>query len=124
MSVILIADDDPDILELVTFKLQRAGHKVIEAVDGDDALAKLQEETPDLALLDIMMPRRTGIEVCRALREDPTTAELPVILLTAKAQEADLERGFEAGANDYITKPFSPRELLMRVNAALGGATA
>jgi two-component system phosphate regulon response regulator PhoB len=120
MSLVLIADDDPDIRELVSFKLERSGHQVVAAADGDEALAEVRATTPDLVLLDIMMPRRTGIEVCRELRDDPTTANLPVILLTAKAQEADVERGFQAGATDYIVKPFSPRELLMRVNTALG----
>lgn len=120
MSLVLIADDDIDICELVAFKLERAGHRVIAANDGDEALERLREQTPDLVLLDIMMPRRTGIEVCQALRQDPATAGVPVIMLTAKAQEADVERGFEAGANDYIVKPFSPRELLTRVNTMLG----
>jgi DNA-binding response OmpR family regulator len=123
MSRVLIADDDPDIRDLVMFKLQRSGHEVIAAADGDEALSEVRAVLPDLVLLDIMMPRRTGIEVCRELRDDPATARLPVILLTAKAQEADIERGFKAGANDYIVKPFSPRELLMRVNQALGERT-
>jgi two-component system phosphate regulon response regulator PhoB len=79
---------------------------------------------PDLVLLDWMMPRLTGLEVCRALRDDPATAQVPVILLTAKAQEADIQRGFAAGADDYIVKPFSPRELVSRVDAVLARASA
>jgi DNA-binding response OmpR family regulator len=120
MSRVLIADDDLDIRELVTFKLERAGHEVIAVADGEAALVETRRIMPDLVLLDIMMPRRTGLEVCQALRDDPATAKLPVILLTAKAQEADVERGFDVGADDYIVKPFSPRELLLRVNTALG----
>ncbi len=119
MSLVLIADDDPDIRELVAFKLGQAGHRVVAVADGEAALAEARAETPDLELLDVMMPRRTGMEVCRELRADPRTGSVPVILLTAKAQEADIEQGFAAGADDYIVKPFSPRELVSRVTTAL-----
>lgn len=120
MSRVLIADDDADIRELVRFKLQQVGHEVVATADGDAALEAARTDSFDLALLDVMMPRRTGLEVVEALRADPATASLPVILLTAKAREADIETGFGAGATDYIVKPFSPRELVSRVSAALG----
>ncbi|MGH8973903.1 MAG: response regulator transcription factor [Acidimicrobiia bacterium] len=123
MSLVLIADDDPDIRELVAFKLGQAGHRVVAVADGEAALAEARAETPDLVLLDVMMPRRTGMEVCRELRADPRTGSVPVILLTAKAQEADIEQGFAAGADDYIVKPFSPRELVSRVTTALNRVT-
>jgi len=120
MASILIVDDDADIRELVAFKLSRAGFIVRCEADGESGLAAADEMRPDLVLLDWMMPRLTGLEVCRRLRESAATAEIPVILLTAKAQEADVERGFAAGADDYIRKPFSNRELLSRVEALLG----
>jgi DNA-binding response OmpR family regulator len=120
MPRVLVADDDPDIRELVRFKLEQAGHDVTTVADGDAALASARSEGPfDLILLDVMMPRRTGIEVCETLRGDATMRTVPILLLTAKAQEADVERGFAAGADDYIVKPFSPRELSTRVGAAL-----
>jgi two-component system phosphate regulon response regulator PhoB len=117
---ILIVDDDADIRELIAFKLCRAGFIVRSEADGESGLAAADEMRPDLVLLDWMMPRLTGLEVCRRLRESAATAEIPVILLTAKAQEADVERGFAAGADGYIRKPFSNRELLSRVEALLG----
>jgi len=119
VSTVLVADDDADIRELVAFKLEQEGHQVHAVGDGEAALRTISEVGPDLVLLDVMMPRLTGLEVVESLRADPTTAGLPVILLTAKAQEADLERGFTSGADDYIVKPFSPRELATRVRAAL-----
>lgn len=123
MSKVLVADDDPDIRELVRFKLEQAGHEVVAAADGDAAIDAVRHQGPfDLAILDIMMPRRTGLEVCEALRVAETTRNLPVLLLTAKAQESDVERGFAVGADDYIVKPFSPRELMSRVTVALARA--
>ncbi len=119
MSTILVADDDADIRELVAFKLAQDGHEVHAVADGEAALRAVPEVAPDLVLLDVMMPRRTGIEVCEALRAQSATASIPVILLTAKAQEADVERGFTCGADDYIVKPFSPRELASRVRSIL-----
>lgn len=119
MTLVLVVDDDADIRELVSLKLQRAGFDVATAGDGDAGLQAARDAVPDLVLLDVMMPKRSGIEVCQALREDAITRRTPVILLTAKAQEADVERGFAAGADDYIVKPFSPRELLSRVQAVL-----
>ena len=114
---VLVVDDDPDIRELVTFKLEQMGHNVLTEKDGEGGLAAALEHVPDLILLDVMMPKLTGIEVCQKLRDDPATERVPVILITAKAQEADVERGFAAGADDYIVKPFSPRELASRVEA-------
>jgi two-component system phosphate regulon response regulator PhoB len=119
MSKILVADDDPDICDLIAFKLTSMGHEVVTERDGEGALAAAQAELPDIVLLDWMMPRLTGLEVCMALRDDPALASVPVILLTAKAQEADVQRGFAAGADDYIVKPFSPRELGSRIEALL-----
>jgi two-component system phosphate regulon response regulator PhoB len=125
MPRVLVADDDPDIRELVRFKLAQAGHDVTTVDDGDAALAAARDDGPyALIVLDVMMPRRTGIEVCTALRSDEATRAIPILLLTSKAQEADVERGFAAGADDYIVKPFSPRELLSRVNAALARTRA
>lgn len=115
---VLVVDDDPDIRELVAFKLEQMGHTVTAEADGESGLAAALATIPDLILLDVMMPKLTGIEVCQKLREDASTARVPVILITAKAQEVDVERGFVAGADDYIVKPFSPRELASRVEAA------
>jgi DNA-binding response OmpR family regulator len=117
---ILVADDDADIRELVVFKLESAGFEVTAVEDGRAALDHALGDPPDLVVLDLMMPRLTGLEVCAALRAEPATERVPVILLTAKAQESDVTRGFDAGAVDYMIKPFSPRELLSRVQAVLG----
>lgn len=118
--VVLVAEDDPDILQLVAFRLERAGYEVIQATDGEEALRLVTERQPDLAVLDVMMPKVTGYDVTRQIRENQATTQIPVILLTARVQEADVARGFEAGADDYITKPFSPQELRSRVQAILG----
>ena len=122
MNRVLVVDDDADIRELVTFKLQQAGYAVEAAADGQLGLDAALANTPDLILLDLMMPKLSGIEVCRLLRDNDATADTPVILFTAKAQEADVQRGFSAGADDYIVKPFSPRELITRVQAVLARA--
>lgn len=116
---VLVADDDEDILQLVSFRLERAGYTVVTAADGQQALAAAREHKPDLAVLDVMMPGLNGYEVTRRLRADEATATIPVILLTARVQEADVSRGFEAGADDYLRKPFSPQELRSRVQAIL-----
>ncbi len=118
--LVLVADDDPDILALVRFRLERDGYEVLSALDGEMALDLALARTPDLAVLDVMMPRLDGYEVTRRLREHGPTTTIPIILLTARVQEPDLERGFEAGADDYVTKPFSPQALGERVQAALG----
>ncbi len=114
---VLVVDDDPDIRELVAFKLEQLGHQVTTENDGEGGLAVALAMVPDLILLDVMMPKLTGIEVCQKLRDEASTASVPIILITAKAQEMDVERGFAAGADDYIVKPFSPRELASRVEA-------
>jgi DNA-binding response OmpR family regulator len=116
---ILVADDDVDIRELVEFKLSTLGHDVVAVADGAAAIDACQASRPDLAVLDVMMPGVSGLEAIRAIRADPALADLPVILLTARAQESDVETGFDSGADDYITKPFSPRELASRVQALL-----
>jgi DNA-binding response OmpR family regulator len=118
--LVLVADDDTDILALVRFRLERDGYEVLSAPDGETALDLALARTPDLALLDVMMPRLDGYEVTRRLREHGPTATIPIILLTARVQEPDVERGFEAGADDYVTKPFSPQALGESVQAALG----
>jgi DNA-binding response OmpR family regulator len=118
-NTVLVADDDPDIRELVSFKLEQAGFRVHAVGDGLAALAAARALSPSLLLLDVMMPGLNGYEVCRRLRADGETATIPVIMLTAKAQDADVETGFAMGVDDYIVKPFSPRELLTRVNNVL-----
>jgi DNA-binding response OmpR family regulator len=118
--LVLVADDDRDILELVAFRLERAGYDVVTADDGAEALSVAEERAPDLAVLDVMMPRLDGYEVTRRLRDRGETERIPVILLTARVQEADVQRGFDAGADDYLKKPFSPQELRARVQAVLG----
>jgi DNA-binding response OmpR family regulator len=118
--VVLVADDDPDILELVRFWLERAGYEVVQARNGEEALQVATENPPDVAVLDVMMPKLSGYDVTRQLREQDGTCDIPVILLTAQVQEADVALGFESGANDYLKKPFSPEELRARVQAMLG----
>ncbi|MFK4100129.1 response regulator transcription factor [Streptomyces sp. NPDC019531] len=120
MARVLIADDDSDIRDLVAFKLTQSGHEVTVVEDGMAALKAAREQPVDLALLDIRMPGMSGLDVCRELRSAPETATLPVIMITARSQEGDVEVGFAAGADDYIIKPFSPRELSSRVTAVLG----
>jgi DNA-binding response OmpR family regulator len=118
--LVLVADDDADILALVTFRLERIGYAVVAANDGEEALRLALEHRPDLAVLDVMMPKLDGYEVTSRLRQREETRDVPVILLTARVQEADVARGFEAGADDYVKKPFSPQELGARVQAILG----
>ncbi len=119
MAVVLIADDDPDIRDLVEFRLTQVGHAVVAREDGQAALEAIRANRPDIALLDVMMPGMTGIEVCRALRTERATADLPVILLTARASDSDMEEGIEVGADDYVIKPFSLRDLTNRVEELL-----
>jgi DNA-binding response OmpR family regulator len=118
--VVLVADDDDDIRALVTFRLERAGYEVIEARDGEEALRLAVDLAPALAVLDVMMPKLDGYEVTTRLRQTAVTRRMPIILLTARVQESDITRGFDAGADDYIKKPFSPQELGARVHAILG----
>ena len=117
--VIVVADDDQDILDLVVFKLTQAGYEPVAVSDGLAALAAIEAERPRLAILDVMMPGMSGIDVLRKVRENEATKNLDVILLTAKARDADVDSGFATGASDYVIKPFSPRELMHRVNAVL-----
>jgi DNA-binding response OmpR family regulator len=124
MATVLLAEDDADIRFLVIFKLTQADHQVRVFRDGLSVLADARENAPDLAILDVMMPGMSGLEVCQELRKDPATANIPVIILTALAQEADIAAGFAAGAADYIVKPFSPRDFAIRVDAVLARAQA
>ena len=124
MTTVLVADDDRDIRDLVAFKLTAAGYDVITAEDGTQALSSVLEHRPDLAVLDVMMPGMAGTDVLRAVREHEDVARTPVILLTAKVQEADVQSGFATGADDYVVKPFSPRELLSRIQAVLSRSRA
>jgi DNA-binding response OmpR family regulator len=119
MTAVVIAEDDADIRDLLVFKLMQDGFDVRAVGDGPAALDAVATECPDLVILDVMMPGMSGLDVCQRLRSEQATKNLPVILLTARAQEADVESGFGVGADDYVTKPFSPRELLSRVHAVL-----
>ena len=116
---VLIVDDEADVVDLVRYKLRAAGFTVLEAHDGLQALASAREHRPDAVVLDLMLPQMSGEEVCRQLKSDPDTAAIPVLMLTAKGQPAERIAGLEIGADDYITKPFSPRELVLRVEAVL-----
>lgn len=119
-TTILVCDDDPDLLALVEYRFRSAGYEVLPAGDGKTALELALEHRPALAVLDVMMPGLNGVEVTRQLRADSRTERMPVILLTSRALEADVSSGFDAGADDYVTKPFSPQELVHRARALLG----
>lgn len=116
---ILVVDDEPEVVELVEFNLRQAGFEVITAGAGEEALHLIRGANPHLVVLDVMMPGLDGLEVCRLLRRDPATSAIPVIMLTARASEADRIRGLEWGADDYVVKPFSVRELILRVEKLL-----
>jgi diguanylate cyclase (GGDEF)-like protein len=116
---ILVADDEPDILNIVEVNLRTVGYEVVSANDGKQALGLVQERKPDLILLDVMMPKMDGLEVCERLREDRKTADIPIIMLSAKSRAAEQVEGLSAGADDYITKPFDPRVLVCRVQSTL-----
>jgi two-component system phosphate regulon response regulator PhoB len=116
---ILLVEDDANLIELISYNLDKEGFDVIRTGDGEEALVLAQEDKPDLVILDWMIANLSGIEVCRRLRRAPLTANLPIVMLTARAEEADRIRGLETGADDYVTKPFSPRELIARVRAVL-----
>jgi DNA-binding response OmpR family regulator len=118
--LVLVADDDPDIVQLVALRLGRSGYEVMTASDGEQALNAALERAPDLALPDVMMPKLDGYQVTERLRENAITEHMPVILLTARVQEADIARGMDAGADDYVRKTFSTQELRERVQAVLG----
>jgi DNA-binding response OmpR family regulator len=121
---ILVVDDEPDVLDLVTYNLALAGFQTETAVDGAEALRKARSITPDLILLDLMLPEMDGLEVCKLLRRDTKTSAIPIIMLTARASEIDRIVGLELGATDYVPKPFSPRELVLRVKRRLEQNTA
>lgn len=116
---ILVVEDEKDLLELVTYNLQQAGYQVTAVSDGAAALREIQKEAPELILLDLMLPDLSGTEICRRLRRDDKTRGIPVIMMTARGEEIDRVVGFEVGADDYVVKPFSPRELVLRVGAIL-----
>ncbi|MBE3073542.1 MAG: response regulator [Actinobacteria bacterium] len=116
---IVVADDDIDILDLVVFKLTQAGFDTVPVTDGVAALAAIEADPPRLAILDVMMPGLSGIDVLRKIRANEAIRDLDVILLTARARDVDVDTGYATGASDYVIKPFSPRELLHRVNAVL-----
>jgi DNA-binding response OmpR family regulator len=124
VTTVLVADDDADIRDLVAFKLEQAGLEVLAVGDGQAAVDTARARLPTLAVLDVSMPGLSGIDVCRMLRADPSTAGMLIIMLTARVQEQDVEGGFSAGADDYVTKPFSPRELVSRIQALLTRARA
>lgn len=117
---ILVVDDEPDALELIGFNLEKAGFDVITAEDGVEALRKARELAPAAMVLDLMLPEMDGLDVCKSLRADPRTASTAIIMLTARAAEVDRVLGLELGADDYLTKPFSPRELVLRIRKLLG----
>jgi two-component system phosphate regulon response regulator PhoB len=118
-SHILVVDDEPDLLELVHYTLTRAGHLVYCVKSGEEALMQVQSCPPDLIVLDLMLPGADGLEICQRLKRQPQTAAIPIVMLTARSEEADVVTGLELGADDYLTKPFSPRILSARVKAVL-----
>ena len=119
-AVVLVADDDPDILTLVAFRLEQAGYEVLTAPDGEEAIRLALDRRPDLVVLDVRMPKLNGFEVTARLRGNENTSKMPIVLLSASVREASIAKGFEAGADDYLKKPFSPQELLARIEAVLG----
>ena len=119
MAHVLVVEDSPDIAALIRHVLERDGHRVATLASGSDVLPQVRAERPDLVVLDVMLPGLDGLTVCQALRREPATAALPIIMLTARSEESDRLRGFALGADDYVTKPFSPKELVARVTALL-----
>jgi two-component system alkaline phosphatase synthesis response regulator PhoP len=117
---ILVVDDEVYIVHILDFSLGMEGYEVVTALDGEQAIEQAHTERPDLIVLDIMMPKLDGYETCKMLKADPQTRNIPVILLSAKGRNVDQKIGFDVGADDYITKPFSPRKLVERINALLG----
>lgn len=118
-ETILVVEDDPDIVELLEYSLEREGYKVLAASDGEKGLSEARRRKPALVLLDLMLPGLDGLSICRALKEDGATKDIPVMMLTAKGEESDVVVGLEFGADDYVRKPFSPRELIARIRAVL-----
>jgi DNA-binding response OmpR family regulator len=123
-ATILVADDEQDIRELVAYRLSRAGYTIIEARDGQEALELAADQAPDMAVLDVMMPRLNGFDLTERLRHTPATQRLPILLMSASVQEVDISRGFAAGADGYLTKPFTPDQLLTRVRNVLSRGAA
>ncbi len=119
MAKILIADDEPDIRELVAFTLRFAGHEVVAFGNGADVVEAAPQEQPDLILMDVRMPRMTGYEACEKMKSDPSVASIPVVFLSAKGQDAEIETGLAAGASEYLLKPFAPNELTEKVTELL-----
>src|SRR6478735_9708326 len=120
---ILIIEDEQDVVDLVTLHLRKAGFEISTAIDGAAGLRKAREEAPALIILDLMLPKMPGLEICKVLKTDPATRHIPIIMLTAKAEEIDRIVGLEFGADDYVTKPFSPREIILRIKAILRRGT-
>jgi DNA-binding response OmpR family regulator len=118
-ATVLVVDDDPVILKLLEVNFEMEGFSVVRAADGAEGLERAREVLPDIVILDVMMPRMTGYEVAKALREDEGTAHIPIIFVTARAQSSDVERGMDLGVDDYVTKPFDPLDLIARVNVLL-----
>src|SRR5438128_5217977 len=119
MERVLIVDDDPDVIRLVTYNLSHAGFQTISTTAGREALEIVQKQPPDLIVLDLMLPDVDGMEVCRTLRQQIPSRRIPILMLTARGEEIDRVVGFELGADDYVSKPFSPRELVLRIKSIL-----
>lgn len=119
MAKILIAEDERDIRDLVAFTLRFAGHEVSVATNGEEAVEMAAQVSPDLVIMDVRMPRMTGYEACKAMKADPQLKDIPVVFLTARGQESEIQQGFEAGAEEYLLKPFAPDQLTTRVKAVL-----
>jgi CheY-like chemotaxis protein len=124
MSKILIAEDERDIRELVNFSLQFGGFTVVQAANGAEAVEQAQKERPDLSLMDVRMPKMTGYEACRQMKSMPELRDIPVVFLSAKGQESEIQTGLESGAEEYILKPFAPDELVKQVQAVLDRVAA
>jgi len=122
-ATILVVDDDPVILQLLQVNFEMEGFAVLTAADGQDGVARTRADRPDVVVSDVMMPRMSGLELVAVLKGDPDTADIPILLLTAKAQQADIGAGIDAGADDYVTKPFEPLDLVDRVNRLLARTT-
>ena len=123
MALVVVADDDPITRELVVFRLEADGHECVAVENGADALAAIRKRVPNLVILDVNMPGMSGFDVCRQLRAEPDLGRLPIIMLTASVQSGDVTQGFGSGADDYLVKPFNPRELSERVRALLDRAS-
>jgi phosphate regulon transcriptional regulator PhoB len=118
-ETIVVIEDEPDILDVIQYNLDREGYRVLSSRDGEAGLALIRSDIPDLIILDLMLPRLDGIDVCRRLKQDPATRSIPIIMVTAKGEESDVVLGLGVGADDYVTKPFSPKELVARTRAVL-----